>query len=377
MDNFIKYYKENNSEVIWKIADIIKLRDTLKLRGHKISEVRHNLEDNTVDIIIEYFSHVFSSNNINNLLRINYIFNKKLIGIFFNFYVFDKLDNIQYMDIHRNIRSESIEDQINEIVEKFDDIIGNLEKITIEKFPEKIKAIENPSKWAQEFVIQNKGPFAYLWINNPDSELKKKYGHLKDLAKAGIFESAKNISRRFDTDKNLAEQYNQIFVIDAIRSMGLTITYSSRRWPAEGPILIFELAAKNPILNGKVNFSIEIKNDEFLIKFSYMDDGGLKTIYLQYKFKKEENEFNQRIEKIESTIKYLESNAEEHLMKEDPSNIVYITNPSRWAQDLAIEKLGINITTKIKNLDPELEIKYGHLKDLVKAGIMEYYFDIV
>jgi len=231
--------------------------------------------------------------------------------------------------------------------------------------------------WAQKYVIDKFGPPAFLWINNPDPDIEKKYKYMKVMNRAGIFES---ISKSKDLTSNEDE------IEDMIEGMGHRVKGVSHFYPSESTNLLFEIEAKNPILNGIVDFTITVKPDEVLIKFDSRNFYGysgtplkgtqLDPIYFQHKFDIED-ELNQRMEKIKSMIFYLTTSAEKHVMEEDPSNIKHLDNPSRWAQDLAIEKIGPGIVTQIKNIDPELKEKYKYIIGLSRAGILEYYFDIV
>jgi len=64
-------------------------------------------------------------------------------------------------------------------------LIDDPEHFMIKNDPVSIKYIANPSIKTQKEVIA-KDPKNFIYINNPDPELEKKYGHLKKLNRAGI-----------------------------------------------------------------------------------------------------------------------------------------------------------------------------------------------
>ena len=370
MEKFSLYYKENNEAATWKTSDAIKLRNTLKLRGHNVTQIYHDPEENFLFLEIENPYHLSKTNNTDKYLNVKYIISKKIIKIFFSFYPFQNRGLIQNINFDFTIKHESVEDVINEIIDTFDYVVKNLEKLIIEKYPESIKGMENPSLWSQKYVIDKFGPSAFLWINNPDPEIEKKYKYMKAMNRAGIFESKE--------PSDLSLNHNLFRIERMINKMGHRVKSVSHLGYDEYFKVLLEIKTSAPIINNDRELILEIKPEQVRLTYRGMTSLTNEKLFVNdvYDFNNQED-FTFRLDKIKSMIIGMFQNVEKRIMKQDVDNIKYLDNPSRWAQDLAIDKLGPSIVTRIKNIDPDLKEKYKYIFGLSRSGILEYYPDIV
>jgi len=65
----------------------------------------------------------------------------------------------------------------------------------------------------------------------------------------------------------------------------------------------------------------------------------------------------------------IENTTDVELIDISPDSIEFMLDPSKKAQELAIQKLGKNIILKINNLDPELRQRYSGIINLKRSGL--------
>ncbi len=177
-----------------------------------------------------------------------------------------------------------------------------------------------------------------------------------------------------------SELKNISFTQDDVETKARQLKYLFKDDPNFGSVIAPEEMQGTIVINFKeplVNKDTRRKEEYFQIflYFNYNQDIMMSfnikprdSNYLKYFREKIPNSQND-INILYSALKNIINDLEHFIIKDNPINIKYISSPLKKSQIEVLSKDPKNIIY-INSPDPEFKIKYGHFKDLNKAGIV-------